>query len=247
MVVDQIASDILAGGALDEFLEVDRPPAPTAAPGRRLHFSDVVLLACCLLGGVIAWRQGGQAPIAATRAGPYSHVGFVLNEQLSPMLAFSPLDAIRAPLHYEARMRESPQDRWDTLTYGDIASGETLFRVTLRSAKPGVARPTLFVDIAKQSAEIGSAVVHATNPQIYATARGPIEWADMSLSSLNGDRSCLGFRFNRPQHFDLSGLACGAHGTVLDRAGLERLIERLSVTGSGMEAGLGQALRSGAT
>jgi hypothetical protein len=247
MVVDRIASDTLAGGVLEEFLEIEHRSGPTAAPGRRSHFGYGVLLACCLLGGVIAWRQGGQAPVAATRAGPYSHVGFVLNEQLSPMLAFSPLDVIRVPLRYEARMRESPKERWDTLTYGDIAGDETLFRVTLRSARPGVARPTLFVDIAKQSAEIGSAVVHATNPQIYATARGPIEWAEMSLSSANGERSCLGFRFNRPQDFDLSGIACGAHGAALDRAALERLIDRLSVTGPGMEAGLGDALKSGAT
>jgi hypothetical protein len=247
MSVDRIASDAMAGGVLEEFLEIDRQSGPMAAPQRRSHFAHVVLLTGCLLGGVIAWRHGGQSPVAATQSGSFSHVGFVPNEQLAPMIAFTPLDAIRAPLHYEARTRESPQERWDTLTYGDIATDETFFRVTLRSAKSGVSRPTLFVDIAKQSAEIGAAVMHATNPQIFATERGPIEWAEMSLSGLNGDRSCLGFRFNRPQDFDLSGLACGAHGATLDRTGLERLIQRLSVTGSGMAAGLGDVLKSGAT
>jgi hypothetical protein len=242
MSVERLASGAAQGGALSEFAEYRR----RAAGRSRLRLRHGLLLAAGLIGGAILARNGSQIPVAAPVSGP-SHFAFVANDRLAPMVSFSPPEAIRAPLHYQARMRENSAERWDTLTFGDAGGDEILFRVTLRAAKSAMPRPSLFVELAKQSAEIGAAVVHATNPEFFSTERGPVEWAEVTLSGAKGERPCLGFRLDRVQDVDLSGLACGAHGAALDRPALGRLIDRLSATGSGMEAGLGEVLKSGAS
>jgi hypothetical protein len=249
MSIDQIAGDASAGAAFDRFVEYTLPTLAAAQSDRRRRsrFRGAVLLAPCLLAGAILARNSGQDAGVVAAPGPFSQVGFVANERLAPMVSFRPPENIRAPLHYQARVRDNPQERWDTLTFGDAGGDEVLFRVTLRSAKSALARASLFVELAKQSAEIGAAVVHATNPQFYAMVRGPVEIADVTLSGSKGERPCLGFRFDHAQNVDLSGFACGAHGAALDRAALTRLVDRLSATESGMEAGLGDVLKSGAT
>ena len=229
MSFDQQISDASPGGALGSFIEDGRQARTSAVRRRRWRLRSSVLLAACLLGGAILARSGGQAPLA-TSASRSSQTGFVANDRLAPMLLFSPPEAIRGQAHYQARARENPEERWDTLTFGDVGGDEILFRVTLHSAKSARAKPTLFVELAKQSAEIGAAVVHATNPQFYVTQRGPIEWADITLSGPKGERPCIGFRLDRAQDIDLSGLACGAHGSLLDRVALGHLIDRLSPT-----------------
>jgi hypothetical protein len=242
MSMERLASGAAQGGALTDFAEYRR----RAAGRSRLRLRHGLLLVAGLIGGAILARNGSQAPVAAPVSGP-SHFAFVANDRLAPMVSFSPPEAIRAPLHYQARIRENSGERWDTLTFGDAGGDEILFRVTLRAAKPASPRTSLFVELAKQSAEIGAAVVHATNPEFFSTERGPVEWAEVTLSGAKGERACLGFRLDRVQDVDLSGLACGAHGAAFDRPTLARLIDRLAATGSGMEAGLGEVLKSGAS
>jgi hypothetical protein len=246
MSMERLEAGAAQGGALIEFLKYACQAGARPAGRGRLRLRGVLVLAACLIGGAILSRNGGQSPVAAPAAGP-SHIAFVANERLAPMVSFSPPDAIRAPIHYQARMRENSTERWDTLTFGDAGGDEILFRVTLRAAKSALPRSSLFVELAKQSAEIGAAVVHATNPEFFSAGRGPIEWAEVTLSGATGERPCLGFRLDRLREIDLSGLACGAHGAALDRVALGRLIDRLSATGSGKESGLGEVLKSGAT
>jgi hypothetical protein len=245
MRMDGMASGALPGDALSDFVDYGRLTRTKSVLPRRWRVRGVILLAACLLGGAILARMGGQRPAAAPAPRASSQAGFVGNERLAPLAAFSPPPAVRSQMRYQARMREGAEERWDTLTFGDPASDDMLFRVTIRSARPAQARPSLFVDIAKQSAEIGAAVVHATNPQFGATERGSIEWADVTLAGPQGERACLGFRFDRARAINLSGLACAAHGAPLDLAALGHLVGRLSATSSGMEAGLGEVLRSG--
>lgn len=234
------------GEVVTDFGEYRRRRQKSVAGRGRLRLRNGLVLAAFLLGGAILARNGAPPPVAAPVAEP-SHRAFVANDRLAPMVSFSPPETVRAPLRYLARMRENSAERWDTLTFGDAGGDEMLFRITVRAAKAANSRSSLFVDLAKQSAEIGAAVVHATNPEFFSTERGPIEWAEITLSGVRGERPCLGFRFDRLREVDLSGLACGAHGAALDRAALGRLIDRLSATGSGMEAGLGEAFKSGAT
>jgi hypothetical protein len=246
MSMERLASGAVQGDALSEFVEYDRQAAARPARHGRLRLRHGLLLAAGLLGGAILARNDSQIPAAAPVSGP-SRAAFVANERLAPMVSFSPPETIRAPLHYQARIRENSGERWDTLTFGDAGGDEILFRITLRAAKPAAPRTSLFVELAKQSAEIGAAVVHATNPEFLSTERGPIEWAEVTLSGAKGERACLGFRLDRVRDVDLSGLACGAHGAAFDRPTLARLVDRLAATGSGMEAGLGEVLKSGAS
>jgi hypothetical protein len=246
MSMERLESFAAQGGALIEFMKSARQAGARPAGRERLRLQGALLLAACLIGGAILSRNGGQIPVAMPPSGS-SHNAFIANERLAPMVSFSPPDTIRAPLHYQARMRENSTERWDTLTFGDAGGDEILFRVTLRAPKSAISRSSLFVELAKQSAEIGAAVVHATNPEFFSTGRGPIEWAEVTLSGAMGERRCFGFRLDRLREVDLSGLACGAHGVALDRVALGRLIDRLSATGSGKEAGLGEVLKGGAT
>ncbi len=138
-------------------------------------------------------------------------------------------------------------ERWDTLTVGEVGGQETLFQVTLHLAQPLRSKPSLFVDLARQAAGLEGAIVHATSPRSSVSARGPLEWADVTLSSVKGERRCRGFRLMRSPEIDLSGLACAARGAPIDAAFLGHLIDRLMPTAAGLEAGLGDVLAAEAS
>jgi hypothetical protein len=198
----------------------------------------------CALAGLILVQDHGEA-LVAMRASPSSfRVAFVEDERLAPMLSFAAPELGRSPPRYQARVRQGSGERRDTLAYGDAGADDLFFRVTVHSAKSAPARPSLFVELAQQSAELGAAVNRATSPEFYPTARGPVEWTDVTLSGPTGERSCLGFRLARTAAFDLSGLACGGHGAPLDPVALECLIDRLSATSAGLEVGLGEVLKA---
>ncbi len=204
-------------------------------------------LSSCAFAGLILLQGHGQALVAMRVSPSFSRVALVESDQLPPMLSFSPPEAGRSQPHYLARVREGVGERRDTLTYGDAGADDLFFRVTVHLAKSAPAKPSLFVELAKQSAEFGAAVIRAKSPESTMTARGPVEWAGVTLSGPNGERSCLGFRFARMAEIDLSGLACGGHGSPLDPVALGCLIDRLSPTAAGMEAGLGEVLKSDPT
>jgi hypothetical protein len=234
------------GAFLRDFGEDDRQ-AGTKAPPPRGRLFWVAVLAGCALGGMVLSRSRGQGPVAAPASPAFSQISFVADERLAPMIAFSAPEDGPLPAHYVARSRAATGERWDTLTFGAPDGGDLLFRITLRSATSPLAGSSLFVALAKQSAELGAAVIHATSPQPDETARGPIEWADITLSGRKGERPCLGFRTTRAAAIDLSGFACGGRGAPLDRAALECLIDRLDPTKAGLESGLGEALKSEAS
>jgi len=198
----------------------------------------------CALAGLILTQGHGEALVAIKASPSLSHVAFVEDERLPPMLSFSPPQPGRSQRRYQARVREGVGERKDTLTYGEAGADGLFFGVTVHSAKSALAKPSLFVELAQQSAELGAAVVRATSPESYATARGPVDWAELTLSGPDGERSCLGFRFAQVAAIDLSGLACGGHGAPLDPVALGCLLDRLSATSAGLEAGLGEVLKS---
>ena len=207
----------------------------------------IVALAGCALVGLMLARDRGQALVAAPAPPLLSQISFVADERLAPMISFAESDGDQARARYVARSRGAGGERWDTLTFGEPESGDLLFRVTLRSEKSPPAKISLFVALAKQSAELGAAVIHATSPQFDESALGPIEWADITLADRRGERPCLGFRATRTSDIALSGFACGGRGAALDRAALECLIGRLAPTNAGAQTGLAEALKTDAT
>ena len=232
------------GGAFSRASSIEAPHRGRATTGRprRWRGHGLFLLAACALVGLALLRRHSEAVVGPLVSTSASHFRFVASEQLAPMISFSPLEEIRGQTHYQARGREASAERWDTLTVGDAEADNFLFRVTLRSADPASAKSSLFVELAKQSAEIGAAIIRATSPQPYMTGRGPIEWAAVTLSGEKVERSCLGFRLIRTGDMDLSGLACGGRGRSLDAVGLGCLFDRISPTAAGLESGLGEML-----
>jgi hypothetical protein len=246
MKIDSIARGVPLGVALSDF--VDSAPPRSARRGvrrspRRVGF---VALAACLIVGWALFHGGDRGPVSSGPSNSSLAV-FATDARLPALISFSATEAFRAGGQYQSRSRTGTQERWDTLTMGGVEAGDPLFRVTVKSIKSGSVRSSLFVDLAMQSAEIGAAVVHATNPEIYLAERGPIEWAAVTLADPKQERPCLGFRFVRAEDFAISGLACGAHASPVDLPELERLIDRLSPTNSGAQAGLGAVFKGGAT
>jgi hypothetical protein len=219
--------------------EPQRARTPRWLVWTSLSLSDLALAGLALL----LLIHGHDRALVATAATPSrSPVAFVENQHLAPMLSFDPPGAGRVPARYQARMRPASGERSDALTYGEIGGDDLFFRVAIHTTISAPTAPSLFVELAKQSAELDAAVVRATSPEPYETPRGAIEWANVILSGPGGERSCVGFRLARGARAELSGLACGARASPVDSAALGCLLDRLSTTREGREAGLGDAL-----
>ena len=183
-----------AGRRFDRILQIRlsgageaRRARAAAASGRRF-----ARRLACLAGAILSPQRRPVCPSRPLRPGLRTSA-FVADERLAPMVSFSPPEAIRAPLHYQARMRGNATERWDTLTFGEAGGDELLFRVTLRAAKSAgsaLPRSSLFVDLAKQSAETRRGGGSCDEPAIFPTTR-----ADRS----NGPRSrCRARRESAP-------------------------------------------------
>jgi hypothetical protein len=230
-----------------EPLTVARRSTKPARSGRRLPWL-VFLAGAGALAGIVIARGRSEAVALPPTSAPIAQISFTTDDRLAPMINFFLGDGERAQAHYTARSRGAGGERWDTLTSGEAEGDDLFFRVTIRSGNAPIARPSLFVALAKQASELGAAVVHATNPQPdQTTALGAIEWADITLSIGNKERSCFGFRSARLGTADVSGFACGRPGAPWDRAALECLIDRIGVTDAGEQAGLGEMAKRDAT
>jgi hypothetical protein len=172
---------------------------------------------------------------------------YIVDLALTPLVALATPAAPRNAIRYIARSRGATEGRWDTLTLGALEEDGLFLRVTVRAEDRARSPVSLFVEIATQSAEIGAAVLRSARPEILVGARGPVEWADANLAGVNVQRSCIGFRLPATGANRVSGLACGAKDARFDQAKLECLIEALSVTPAGLEAGLGAVLPGAAT
>jgi hypothetical protein len=217
------------------------------ARSRRWRLGILLAIGCGALAGIVYWRGDGPREAEPALPSSFSRMGFVADERLAPMLSLRPGEVARGKVRYEARIRPSNAERWDTLTFGDVEGDDILFQLTLYVAKSAVLRPGLFVDLARQSADLDAAIVHAASAQSSLTERGSIESAEVTLAGPRAERRCLGFRFTGSQEVDLFGLACGARGAPLDPSAFGRLIDRLAATGVGVEAGLGAILKNSAS
>ncbi|MGD0723015.1 MAG: hypothetical protein ABR970_18430 [Roseiarcus sp.] len=241
-----MSMDAIAGGAAPRDAWFGDGAEASARPPtrpRRRRLGGPALLACgALLAALTGWTRDAAPPEPAV---PSSwRTSFVASPLLPAMMTFRQTDGARARLRYEARQRPADAERWDTLTIGEAGGDDALFQVSLRAAKAALPKPSLFVELARQSADLDAAVIHATAPQSTMTERGNLEWAALTLAGPRAERACTGFRLAGAPTVELSGIACGAHGGTIDPAALARLIERLSATTAGLQAGVGQVLRA---
>ena len=136
--------------------------------------------------------------------------------------------------------RDNPGRPRDTLTFGELGGDDLSLssHYSFRRVAP-LARASLFVDLAKQSAEIGAAVVRATNPESFPRARGPFELADLiALRSREESVPASGFVSIATRNVDAfrSGLR-RPRRAALDPAALELLDRPAFGDEAGMEAG----------
>jgi hypothetical protein len=179
------------------------------------------------------------APPANETAAPSA--SFRRQADLPSLLSLQSIDAGREAISYQARRRDSDGERRDTLALGDPSASQAFFRVTAR-VMGAASQPTdLFVEMARQAAEVGLAVDRASTPQRFLSERGPLLISELVLEGAT-QRACLGFRFDAASSVDLSGMACGAAGKPIERRMLECLIERLRATPAGAAKGLERLL-----
>jgi hypothetical protein len=157
-----------------------------------------------------------------------------------PALVFAKaLDGGAATAAYEVQTRDSDGARRDALTLGDPLMDGPFLRASARVG--GMTRaPLFFVELAREAAEVGQAVAHASSPE----ADGALLLSDVTLDADGRERACLGFRFNGASAADISGLACGATGAPLERSALMCLIGRIEATPAGAQTDLGKILNA---
>ncbi|HYC25049.1 MAG TPA: hypothetical protein VEC58_03335, partial [Roseiarcus sp.] len=171
---------------------------------------------------------------------PAGSATFRTRTDLSPLLSVQSIASGHEATIYQARRRDSDGERRDTLALGDPGANQAFFRVTARVMGPAAQPTDLFVELARQAAEIGLAVDRASAPQRDATDGGPLLVSELALEGA-ARRSCLGFRLGGPG-VDLSGMACEAVGKTIERQRLDCLLNRLQATPAGAAKGLDKVL-----
>jgi hypothetical protein len=176
------------------------------------------------------------APVAAAPASIER-----IDPNLAPLFAFEAPEGARA--QYEARVDVETGDRRDIYSLGALGGETSALRIEMwKRAKAGTSG-SLFVDVAEQAAASGAAVARLGVPEVVATAEGPVEWAGLTLAGAGAPRACVGFRVVARGDMGLHGLACAAAGARIDAAALSCLLDRLSLTHAGREAGFGEIVK----
>jgi len=126
---------------------------------------------------------------------------------------------------------------------GTLAGTEATLRLDVRARAVDGKRAGFFAAIADSTEKMGAIVRKLGADQTMATARGPLEWAEMTLSASTGPKTCLAFRLSPSDDKRMSGFLCGPNGMKPDVAALSCLVERLELTPGAMANGFASLLR----
>lgn len=121
---------------------------------------------------------------------------------------------------------------------GDDPTLRLDFRSRTRDGKPAGFSSALAESMAKMAVTVRKMGAQ----QSLATARGPIEWADLLIATSTGPKSCLAFRAAPTADKRMTGMLCGANGTRPDLAALSCVIDRLELTEGAINAGFNALL-----
>jgi hypothetical protein len=146
-------------------------------------------------------------------------------------------------ISHETRVDRAGPGRSDTLGIGRFEGAGPGLRVELWREGARHTAVSLFVAAAETAAAGGAAVERLGATKTLASASGPIEWAAVTLVG-GGDRGCAAFRL-APRVGGLRGVVCAASGAMVDEAAVACVIERLSLTKAGREAGFADVLKPG--
>ena len=136
----------------------------------------------------------------------------------------------RQSMQYTARSSER-NEREDTLTFEPGSEDMPEAKITLRRGIQAIV-PSLFIDMTRQQAERGVAVIRASAPGPLLTKFGEIEAADMTFADKSGrNQSCLVFRSSGAMA--LTGWFCAAQSASVARPEVACFIDRLMLMKSG--------------
>jgi len=216
-----------------------KPPRRGSGWPRRLAFGLGAALAIVGVATLAPLRppseSAGTSVVAAT---PPSEV---VDVSAAPALALEGVAADQ--INHETRVDRAGAGRSETLSVGRVEGPGPALRVELWRDGGRRTAFSLFVAAAETAAAGGAAVERLGATRTLASASGPIEWAGLTLAG-GGDRGCAAFRI-APRVGGLRGVVCAASGATVDEAALACVIERLSLTKAGREAGFADVLRPG--
>jgi hypothetical protein len=206
---------------------------------RRLAFGLAAALTMVGLAALAPSRPPAEgAGTSVVAASPPSEV---VDLSAAPALA---LDGIAVDqISHETRLDRAGPGRSDTLSLGRLDGAGPALRVELRRSGAQRAAASLFVAAAETAAAGGAAVARLGATETLASASGPIEWATLTLAGGSGG-GCAAFLL-APRSGRLNGVVCAASGASVDEAALACVIQRLSLTKAGREAGFADVLKPG--
>ena len=206
---------------------------------RRLVFGSAAALAMVGVASLAPLRPPTES--AGTSVAAASPPSEVVDLSAAPALAFDGVAADQ--ISRETRLDRAGPGRRDTLGVGRLDDDGAALRVELWRDGARRTAVSLFVAAAETAAAGGAAVERLGAAESLASASGPIEWAALKFAG-DGGRGCAAFRL-AAHGGGLRGVVCAASGAKVDEAALACVIERLSLTRAGRDAGLGDLLKPG--
>lgn len=222
-----------------------QPPerlSPRRLSQRRLPWIRIALGSTILVAGLTCLAQEPSSDAVAGSLEPFLVAATPAPELAAPAPLWRPigspsplytLDAPElkgAPAEGEAR-RHARGGREDLLRFGTIEATTAPYlalRVSRLVGDPGPSS-TLFVDLVRQAAGAGLAVMRSRQSAMVTSKFGPVEVAAVDLAA-GPQRACLGFRLLHPEvGFRLQGWLCGEGERPTDPAMLACVLDRLAL------------------
>lgn len=156
--------------------------------------------------------------------------GFVLDTPLFP----------REEVVLSARRHNPGGGREDIISLGRPGGPGPFGRVVAYRTGSEAGPPgTLFLELARRTAEDGFALVRSVQPAPLPSKFGAVESAEMVLAVNGRERRCAAWRIVADeQDLRVTGWLCGAEGAGIDRAVLSCLVDRLDVSPSQTDTAL---------
>jgi hypothetical protein len=164
----------------------------------------------------------------------------MLDPEAAPVFALEGVEAAHS--QYEARIDRVGGERRDALSVGALDGDAPGLRVELWREAGGRRALSLYVAAAETAAAAGAAVERLGATQSLVTLDGPVEWAELALAGR--ERGCAAFRLAPEGGAELRGVVCASGGANIEPTAIACLIEKLTPTKAGREAGFGALLRA---
>lgn len=139
---------------------------------------------------------------------------------------------------YTARLHAG-LGRIDRLVWGGFDEAQPYLLLSLhRHGEAGAPSLPLFNALARHLAEDSHAIMRMATSESIETKFAVAEAADIRISGLDGERTCLGFRIISAPVLTITGLACGTQAHAFDKTRLACLIDRLTLASGKDDKGL---------